>query len=219
MLIPLVATRDAPTAGQDLAGRGRAADPSGGGMVPAVPGDPPAAPGPALAPLSPVPPRAVPPTGALPTEGPRTTGPATTPPPTTSPPGAPATTRPAGTPAPPAGADLEVTEVSTVPDQLAEGYVATFRATVRNVGTAASPPGSPDIVFLLDGVPVSWSRSDTSSLRPGEERLYVADGGPVSATWTATRGRYRLVAIVDAGDRIAEPSERNNSATTAFRIR
>jgi subtilase family serine protease len=109
--------------------------------------------------------------------------------------------------------------VSTVPDQLAEGYVATFRATVRNVGTAASPPGSPDIVFLLDGVPVSWSRSDTSSLRPGEERLYVADGGPVSATWTATRGRHRLVAIVDAGDRVAEPSERNNSATTAFRIR
>jgi len=141
----------------------------------------------------------------------------------TSPTRTPARTSPGPTPAPtstpaPAGLDLVVTGIGWLPAEPRAGYAVTFRATVRNVGTEATPAAGPSILFQVDGVTVSWSRSDTVPMQPGEQRTYTADGGPTASTWLATNGRHTVTAVVDPAGQIREAAESNNTGTAALTV-
>ncbi|WP_369069117.1 CARDB domain-containing protein [Kineococcus terrestris] len=116
-------------------------------------------------------------------------------------------------PASAAGApDLVVTAVSWGPSSPVVGAPVTFRATIANRGTAATPAGVVHgVQFKVDGVMTTWSDSSTAALAPGASRTVTANGGPAAtAVWTATAGAHRITAEVDDARRIAESDERNN---------
>ena len=108
--------------------------------------------------------------------------------------------------------------VSWSPAPARSGDGLLFTATVRNVGTDPTPEVTHGVAFLVDGTKVSWSAGDSAPLGPGEERTYPADGGPESATWTATPGEHQLEVQVDDVARIPETDDGNNTLTTTLGV-
>jgi hypothetical protein len=120
---------------------------------------------------------------------------------------------------PPAKPDLVVTGVSAAPTATQAGNPVTFRATIKNQGTAATPSGViHDVAFSVDGSATTLSNTFAGALRPGESVTLTANGGPGGvSTWTATAGTHNVVANVDSANRITgETSETNN--TRAFSL-
>ncbi|PRY13592.1 CARDB domain-containing protein [Kineococcus rhizosphaerae] len=120
----------------------------------------------------------------------------------------------------PAKPDLVVTSVAWAPQAVAAGQQLTFRAVIKNRGTAPTPAGVVHGVgFQVDGKLRTWSDNDTSSLAPGESTTVYAVGGPTgSSTWTATAGSHEILAFVDDAARIAESDEGNNRTKTTFTV-
>jgi hypothetical protein len=117
--------------------------------------------------------------------------------------------------------DLIVTSVGWTPNPVFANSNVTFRATVKNQGTAPTPLGVVlGVGFSLDGGPnVSWSGSYTASLAPGTSVTLTADGGPTgSSTWRATAGFHTFTATADDVNRIPESNENNNSFTVNLPI-
>ena len=116
--------------------------------------------------------------------------------------------------------DLVVTQISWKPVKLVPGSDVTFRATIKNQGTAPTPAGViSGVAFLIDDRLTVWSDSYTRSIPPGSWVTVTANGGPSgSATWKATPGTHTIQAWVDDIDRIAEANEENNRRTTTFTL-
>lgn len=108
--------------------------------------------------------------------------------------------------------DLIVTDISWSPANPEAGNEVTFSATIRNQGTGATPAGViHGVLFYVDGTPVSWSDTSTSSLAAGATRVLTANGGPSKATWTAASGTHTVLANVDDINRMTESNETNNT--------
>ena len=116
--------------------------------------------------------------------------------------------------------DLTVTAISWSPTRPARGSSVTFKATIKNRGTAATPRGViHGVAFFVDGRQVSWSDTDTASLAPGASITLTANGSTAGpATWPATRGKHTVKAWVDDRNRIAESNENNNTRTTTLTV-
>jgi RHS repeat-associated protein len=116
--------------------------------------------------------------------------------------------------------DLVVTAISVSPANLAIGQQATFSATVKNQGTAATPAGVIiGVSFTIDGTQVSWSDTDTQSLLPGQSVTVAANSGPSGvSTWLSTAGNHTLQAWVDDVNRITESDETNNKFSIPLNI-
>lgn len=109
--------------------------------------------------------------------------------------------------------DVIVTSVGWTPNPAFANSNITFRATVKNQGTAPTPSGVVlGVGFSIDGGPnVSWSGSYTTSLAPGASVTLAADGGPTGSTWKATAGFHNFTATADDVNRFPESNENNNS--------
>lgn len=121
-------------------------------------------------------------------------------------------------PASAAAYDLVVTDVRPVLTGVqASGSEVTFRATIKNRGTAATPAVVHGVAFAVNGRTVSWNDVSTGSLAPGATRTLTAVAGPAGkATWTAAAaGSYALRAWVDDVDRIPGESDEGNNTRTA----
>jgi CARDB len=136
---------------------------------------------------------------------------ATTPEPTTPSPTAEATVFDAGS-------NLVVVDVSWTPQPSGAGQPVVFSALVRNDGAAATPPLPTGVAFSVDGTVVSWSGSDSTSLGPGEQRVFTADDGVTGAAWTAADGKHSVEATVDDIGQIPELNEDDNTATAKITV-
>jgi hypothetical protein len=116
--------------------------------------------------------------------------------------------------------DVIVTSVGWAPNPAFANSNITFRATVKNQGTAPTPSGVVlGVGFSIDGGPnVSWSGSHTASLLPGDSVTLTADGGPTGSTWKATAGFHTFTATADDVNRFPESNENNNSLTVNLPI-
>ena len=114
----------------------------------------------------------------------------------------------AATPAP----DLVVTAVDVAPQSVVAGQPVTFRATIRNQGTAATKAGViHGVGFRVGSATRTWSDNWTSSLAPGQSVTVTATGGPTGPTWPAPSGNTTITAFVDDAKRITESNEANNT--------
>ncbi|HWZ89708.1 MAG TPA: CARDB domain-containing protein [Polyangiaceae bacterium] len=120
----------------------------------------------------------------------------------------------------PTGPDLAVTAAGFSPANVAAGQPATFSATVKNLGSAATPAGTiVGVAFNVDGTLMNWSDTNTQSLAPGASVILTANSGPAGrSTWTATSGGHTLQAWVDDVNRIAESDETNNKLSVPLSI-
>ncbi|MCK4798628.1 MAG: discoidin domain-containing protein, partial [Spirochaetes bacterium] len=113
--------------------------------------------------------------------------------------------------------DLIVTGITWSPASPISGDEVTFTATVKNVGSGASPSGViHSVKFLIDNSQESYSTSYTSSIAKDATANISATG-----TYSAYAGTYNLKAEVDkdvngSGELIAEPQEYNNSCSVLF---
>ena len=121
-------------------------------------------------------------------------------------------------PAPPPTADLTVTDIMWEPAAPTAGEGVRFRATVENVGTGPTPPGTVvGVEFQVDGQQVAWSDDDSASLLPGESRVLVANGGPTGdATWTFDPEADSVQAHVNDVKRFEEINTTNNRLVVAL---
>ncbi len=106
--------------------------------------------------------------------------------------------------------DSVITQLSFNKSPLIEGDQVSFKATVRNIGSA-STGNTVGVAFLIDDVYVTFGTVD--AMEPGEERVIQS----VSA-WQATLGAHRLKAVVDDVNRYPELSEENNTLELAFNV-
>jgi hypothetical protein len=115
-------------------------------------------------------------------------------------------------PTPAALPDLVVTSLTLSPAAPVPGQAVTFTATVKNIGTVATPSGVvTGILFSVDGVPMTWSGNSGASLAPGASITLTANGGPSgSSTWTATSGAHTITGFVNDIARFAESNITNN---------
>ena len=119
----------------------------------------------------------------------------------------------AGTP------DLIVTSITSSPANPAAGQAVTFSAVAKNQGTAATPAGTIlGVLFSVDGAVSNWSDTNTTSLAAGASVTLTANGGPTSATWSATAGTHTILANVDDVNRITESNESNNTFSTSLTV-
>jgi len=117
--------------------------------------------------------------------------------------------------------DLIVTAVSWSPNPPFAGNNITFRATVKNQGTAPTPSGIVlGVGFSIDGgANVTWSGSYASALAPGASVTLTADGGPTGAsTWKATAGPHTFTANANDIHRFPESNFNNNFMTVNLPI-
>ena len=123
-------------------------------------------------------------------------------------------------PAPAGKPDLVVTHISWKPTKPVPGSDVTFRATIKNQGTAPTPAGViSGVGFLVDDRLTVWSDSCNRSIPPGGWVTVTANGGPSgTAVWKATRGTHTIQAWVDDIDRMAEANEENNRRTTTLNL-
>jgi len=131
----------------------------------------------------------------------------------------------APTPTPAAGSqsDLVVTNVSWTPSSPIAGDAVTFKATVKNQGTGATPAGTiVGVAFAVDGLGVTWSDTDTASLAPGASVTLTANSGPAGvAFWNGTAGTHTIEARVDDAvdvNRILESNESNNRLSATLTV-
>lgn len=120
----------------------------------------------------------------------------------------------------PSTPDLIVTDLSWTPAAPLTGDEVTYKATIKNQGTAATPAGTiHGVAFSVDGTTVAWSDTYTSSIAAGASVTLTANGGPSSkATWTATTGTHTVRAMVDDINRITESDENNNTLDKSLTI-
>ncbi len=121
----------------------------------------------------------------------------------------------------PTSPDLIVTNISWTPASPHPGDNVTFRATIKNQGTGATPASTiHGVLFSIDGDAVSWSDDNTNSLAAGASITLTANGGPSNvATWPAgTVGSYTVTASVDDLNRIVESDESNNALDASLSI-
>src|SRR5258708_5279937 len=116
--------------------------------------------------------------------------------------------------------DLVITAVTVSPANVAPGQPATFSATVKNQGGAATPAGVIiGVQFGVDGTAVSWSDNDTQSLAPGASVILTANSGPPGErTWIATAGFHTIQAWVDDVNRFNDVNRSNNKLSVALSI-
>src|SRR6266581_209981 len=117
--------------------------------------------------------------------------------------------------------DVIVTAIAWTPKPAFASNQLTFRATVKNQGTAPTPSGVVlGVGFSLDGGPnVTWSSGYTTALAPGASVTLAANGGPTGqSTWTATAGAHTLTATADDVNRFPESNEGNNSLSVSLPI-
>jgi beta-xylosidase len=111
----------------------------------------------------------------------------------------------------PGRGDLVVTDVVAAPAEPVAGQEVSFSATIKNVGSAATPSGGAHpVAFFMDGCKIAWSTAHTASLAPGESVTVAADGGVNGTRWTAETGTHTLTARVDDNDILPETNEDNN---------
>jgi polyvinyl alcohol dehydrogenase (cytochrome) len=124
-------------------------------------------------------------------------------------------------PAAAARPDLVVTSSGTTPTSPTAGAATKFVATVKNVGTAATPAGTiVGVLFRVDGVGTAFSDTWTASIAPGASVTLTTNGGPKApgGAWTATAGVHSVVAHVDDVNRIAESHEGNNTLSSTLSV-
>ncbi|PYJ57927.1 MAG: hypothetical protein DME24_18015 [Verrucomicrobia bacterium] len=117
--------------------------------------------------------------------------------------------------------DVIVTAVSWTPNPAFANNNVTFRATVKNQGTAPTPSNvTLGVGFSIDGGPnVTWSGGYTRAIFPGASVILTADGGPTgSSTWKATPGMHTLTATADDINRFPESNEGNNAMSVKLAI-
>ncbi|MDB6056777.1 MAG: hypothetical protein JWO95_621 [Verrucomicrobiales bacterium] len=117
--------------------------------------------------------------------------------------------------------DVVITAVSSIPAAFGPGTNVVFRATVKNQGGAATPPGvTLGIGFSIDsGGAVTWSSGYSESLGAGATIALNADGGPNGVNyWSATAGAHQVIANVDDINRFAEGNENNNILSVPFNV-
>ncbi len=123
--------------------------------------------------------------------------------------------------APAPGYNLVVSAVA--PTTIGAGSSVTFRATIRNTGTTATPQGVVHgVSFYVNGTQVAWSDTHTTSIAAGATVEVTANSGPSGTTaWSApaTAGSHTLMAWVDDVDRLtAETNESDNQLTTTLEV-
>lgn len=109
--------------------------------------------------------------------------------------------------------DLIVTGFSMSPAAPVAGQAVKFTATIKNQGAGPTPVGVIiGVLFSVDGAPITWSDTDSTSLAAGASVTLTANSGPAgSATWTATTGTHALQVQVNDINRFAETSITNNT--------
>ncbi|MBI5388450.1 MAG: hypothetical protein HZA90_27615 [Verrucomicrobia bacterium] len=109
-------------------------------------------------------------------------------------------------------ADLVVTALRMTPATPVEGDSVIFKATLKNIGQAASPQGvdARVAIYVDGGEAVAWADC-TTTLWPGQSITLAATNGPGGAhTWSATAGTHTLSALADDANLVAEQNENNN---------
>jgi hypothetical protein len=112
--------------------------------------------------------------------------------------------------------DLSVTDIqwSAAHSPPQQGEAITFKAVVKNSGTAASPTGVHKVSFRVGGQEVAVSTLPTStSLSAGASATLTAN-----STWSTAFGTYPVTAVVDPDNAIAEFSDNNNSFTKSLSV-
>jgi hypothetical protein len=116
------------------------------------------------------------------------------------------------------GIDLTVTNISWSGGSFnpTRNDLLTFSATIKNIGSVATPGGTTiGVNFQIDGTGVNWSDSSNTSLAPGASRTLTANAGPGGiSTWTAVGGRHRLAAWADDVNRLTDTNRGNNKIDT-----
>jgi glucose/arabinose dehydrogenase len=118
------------------------------------------------------------------------------------------------------GPDLVVTAISASPVAPVAGQTVRLSATIKNIGTAATPAGTiHGVLFKVGGQNVAYSDVSTAALPAGASRAISAmrtSAGYTAATgglWKATAGQPTVQAVVDDLNRIAEVNELNNTGS------
>jgi poly(3-hydroxybutyrate) depolymerase len=107
--------------------------------------------------------------------------------------------------------DLVVTRVEWFPQSPAPGDAVEIRATVRNRGTAPTPPGVPvSVGFRVDWQTLIGASSFAAPLAPGGEVTLKARTVPTEKVWTASAGKHTLYVEVDELARIPDGDRTNN---------
>lgn len=170
---------------------------------------------------SPIPPGAPEPTTTASADPPPSAGAMAPPPkrrthpPTTSRPARPVPVAPAVRPPAPTGTGLVVDRVTWSPGDPADGDEVVFAAVVRNDSPDPVAGLTHGIVFLVDDTTVFWSGTDPAVLAPNETRVYAAEDGVFSTTWTATPGVHTIEAVMDDRDRSPDGAEGADGADGA----
>lgn len=99
--------------------------------------------------------------------------------------------------------DFVVTDITWTPQNPSLGNGVTFRAVVKNQGTAPGAPGT--VAFKVDGTQAAVSASSTASLAPGATVTLTAN-----STWSATGGSHKIVAAADNNNITVEVDNYNN---------
>ena len=119
------------------------------------------------------------------------------------------------------GIDLTITNIAWTPSAFPmRGTALSFSATVKNIGTVATPAGTTiGVNFQIDGSGVNWSDSSNTSLAAGASRTLTANAGPGGiATWTSTAGRHKLAAWADDVNRMTDVNRADNKIDTLLVI-
>lgn len=133
------------------------------------------------------------------------------------------TTQPVTQPSEPGSPDLIVSDISWSPAYPQAGEAVTFEATVKNVGTAATPSGVKHglrfSVGELNAMPFTWNDVHFDSIPAGGEVTLRAMGGSSGTAHTfAANGNYTVFAWVDDSALITESNENNNTLTETITI-
>ncbi|MDF2538794.1 MAG: Xylosidase/arabinosidase [Herbinix sp.] len=113
-------------------------------------------------------------------------------------------------------ADLIVTDISWSPENPSSGNAVTFKATIKNIGSGATPSGIiHGVAFQIDGGGTSlWSDTYTTSIPAGSSVTLTVNGGTAGSTWSATTGTHQILAWVDDVNRMPEEIDENNNQYT-----
>jgi hypothetical protein len=116
-------------------------------------------------------------------------------------------------------ADLVITNLSWTPANPTTGQPVTFKAVVKNQGTATTSKG-PGLLFTVNGQPKTWvAHTSTTPFAPGETRELVANGGVGDiSTWAAESGTHSVMGHVDDLGEIAESNNDNNTLTATLTV-
>jgi hypothetical protein len=115
---------------------------------------------------------------------------------------------------------IEAGSIKTIPANPVAGEEVKFSATIKNIGKGPTPEGIiHGIGFFVDGKNVAWSDTSKTSLKPGESRTLVTNGGrDGNATWTATAGSNTVEARWDDIRRMEESNRNNNTRSLTFTV-